>query len=137
MLHKKTGFGLTRIKKRRGGFIRGRNPEMQPTHTAGNQLREPIAPASIPDHESPAPPHTALDTISPKIVPHRLDVSLSSAVTGPLLEQTNQLCLFSEEGVMAVGGGHLAIIGGHSGSAEGTGKGTHRFRRKQPVGTDP
>src|SRR6516225_10839299 len=37
---------------------------------------------------------------------------------------------------MAVGAGHLAVIGGDAGLANGISKLAYRLRRKQPVGTD-
>jgi hypothetical protein len=56
--------------------------------------------------------------------------------TAGLLEQSNQLGLFGEEGVMAVGAGHLAVVRCHTRGTDGISKLPHRFRREEPVGTD-
>jgi hypothetical protein len=71
MSHKKTGFGLTRIKVRQGGFVQRRIPETVRTVDAENHAGGKTAPIGISECGFAQAAHTALDTNSRESVPAR------------------------------------------------------------------
>jgi len=74
MFHKNNGFELRRISKASAGPVLGRNDGVEfigaiPNKGCGSIERSSVGHPSIVQNGSPAPPHTALDTIAVQIVP--------------------------------------------------------------------
>ena len=53
-----------------------------------------------------------------------------------LLDEPYQFGLLGQKGIMTVVGGHLAVVGLHSGGANGVSKVAYGFGWKKPVGAD-
>src|ERR1700728_1505290 len=77
------------------------------------------------------PEHTALDTAPGKTVPGRF-LSFEKW----LLEETNELDLLGQKGIVPVSADHLAVVGVHTRRANRFSQPPDGFCWKEPVGTD-